>query len=214
MGNKSSKSKRNKGKKVIVKIERSHLTVSALGELPQDTWFHIVQCLDFKTWKRLRLLNGHFFYLFHPLRPEVQHLWKDKVHCDFPLTPTKLKCRRWDLFYNYKMLKIDTVDFQDTKDVFEIKERFEDNHNEFMVIEGCDFDINRINKTTQYNADDLWQGAMNKTKHIPEGMETFKLYCPVIAYENFKYLDYVNSKTYKCIVCKNTVHSVTSLKEA
>eukprot|EP01084_Bolivina_argentea_P304059 525054_1 len=216
MGNRNSSSKSERTKKktkrrIIVNKVRNKLVISTFGDIPEVLLLKILELLDYQSWNILKQMNGHFYYLMDATTVNMHKLWENKVRTAFPLTPKRLKCKRWDLYFTYKMNK--QLEAHGNTDMSWMAESQKP---EFMVIEGCDFDINRINKrykTNTYQETELYKGKINK-KGIPEGFDKLKLYCPVIAYENFKYLDYVNNKQYTCIVCKNTVHSVRTLDEA
>ena len=226
MGNTASKLKRkskNKSKKrVKVAKQRRNLVISPFGQLPNAIFMQILSLIDGRSCIAIKQLNGHFYHLMDPTKPTIKQLWEAVVRTTYQLTPETLKCKRWDLYFSYKVYKTDTnVDLKEYKELFDSFDQVEDRpqpNDQFMVIEGCDFDINRINKTSQYNAGDLFKGEMRKNKKtgmtIPKGIEDLKLYCPVIAYGNFRYLDYVEWRKYKCIVCKNEVHSVNTLEQA
>eukprot|EP01084_Bolivina_argentea_P206271 352209_1 len=58
---------------------------------------------DFTNAKRL---NKEFYKLLNPNEFAVNKLWESITRHNYPLVPLKLKCKRWDLYYKYRMKKI------------------------------------------------------------------------------------------------------------
>eukprot|EP01084_Bolivina_argentea_P168618 292381_1 len=164
MGN-TQTSRKKKKKKVAISKTRRDLTISKFGALPDDIFIKIL-LFDYKSLNELRLLNGHFYYLLDPTKQKINKLWENIVRKEFPLTPNKLKCKRWDIYLNYKLDKMNSIEYNEYNDH---KQWFEEaiNQPEWMVIEGCDYDINTINKafkTNEYNKNELFTGKINKKK--------------------------------------------------
>ena len=190
---------------------------SKFESVPSDI---ILGIIDFNTdgqeLVKIKSLNKTFYELLNPNISAVNKLWENITRQKFPQIPYKLRCKRWDLYFKYRLNK--TTGYRPNDG----------------IIENCDYDINEINDQynvkiignkiykTQFNEsnnndkfseNEVFKGEIG-SNGLPKGFDG-RLRCPMVMRGNWNFLDLKDSKQgiYNCQTCKKDVYTVTTLDE-
>ena len=181
----------------------------------------------------LKTTNKSFYDLLNPNEYIVNKIWEKITRNKYPLVAAKLKCKRWDIYYKHRVMKIRDAE-KNNWEHKEIKWSIDDSEVPFAnVIEGCDHDINNLNEEYEVKIsgnriskkrggkyDDVKENEIFKgeigSNGLPKGFNK-KLRCPMIMAGNWQFLSYKGYSDgvtkYNCNECKRDVHVVTTLDE-
>ena len=171
-----------------------------------------------------KCINHSFYNLLNPNKYAVNKIWEDIARHKYPFIPIKLKCKRWDIYYKYRIEKIKDAE----KNNWDHRNIMHFDH--ANVIEGCDHDINNLNeeyeikvsgnrisrkrggKYDNIKKEELFKGEIG-SNGLPKGFNN-KLRCPMVMAGNWQFLNTtMEHKKYNCTACKRDVYTVVSLDE-
>ena len=199
--------------------EKDDETESWMCDLHGDILVFIITFVVNKepsTLTRLKLINKHWNKCLNPNKANINRIWENNIcRIMFPFTAKNLKMKRWDRYYQYKYYMIRTKNSIFGDDLLKSKQT-EPMYYEYEIIEGCDNDIEAINKyhssfannTTDNDTDDnneLFKDDIDPLSGLPVGFK-WKLKCPIIGTK----LQQRGFDKYYCGVCKKNVFRVTS----
>eukprot|EP01084_Bolivina_argentea_P062538 114385_1 len=209
--------------------------VQASSPLEQLCDSMLLKILDFNLDRKdlisLKSTNKRFYLLLNPNQNCVNLLWERMCRNEYSLIPNYLKCKRWDLYYKFRLNTLKANQMYNKEHIQQIEALYSTKAASFVnIIEGCDYDINEINnqfdvkvvgnkiikrikKKNSSKTEKIFKGKIG-SNGLPKGFK-YKLQCPMVLAGNWGFL-YPESKSegiYFCNQCEKKVYTVQTLNE-